>query len=127
MHRMLGVTVASLVMVGVLFGFVASAFAETDEEDIGKVGSIRGTLKAYTSYNGSEVAPSVSKGDMKGQRIRSEQNGRYEIYVGETQYWVNKHQVSIDRNLVVPRGCQNLATSFAGNSAPRGAGKGCAE
>ena len=122
MHRRLGVTVASLVMVGVLFGFVASAFAE-----IGNVGSIRGTLKAYTSSAGSELAASVSKGDMKGQRILSEQNGRYEIHVGGVPYWVNKHQVSIDRNLDVPRGCQNLATSFAGNSAPRGAGKGCAE
>ncbi len=122
MHRRLGVTVASLAMAGVLFGFAGAVSAE-----IGSVGSIRGTLKAYTSYNGNELAASVSKGDMKGRPIAEERNGRYGIDVGGTRYWVKKHQVSINRNLAVPRGCQNFATGFAGNSASRGAGKGCEE
>lgn len=127
MHLRLGVTVLSLLIAGALLGFVGSAFAETGTKGIGNVGSIWGTFKAYTSSHGSEVATSVSGSDMKGQRIHSEQNGRYEIHVGGIPYWVDKYQVSIDRELAVPPGCQNLATSFAGNSAPRGAGPGCEE
>ncbi len=122
MHRRLGVTVASLAVVGVLLVSV-----EALAIDLGSVGSIRGTLKAYTSSSGNEIAGSVSKSDMKGRPIVGEENGRYAIDVGGTRYWVRKHQVSKDRNLAVPRGCQNLATGFSGNSASRGAGKGCAE
>ena len=122
MHRGLGLTVASLAMAGVLFGLAGSLSAES-----GSVGSIRGTLKAYTSHDGSEVATSVSKGDMRGQPILSEQNGRYQIGVGGANYWVDKHQVSIDRDLKVPRACQNLATDHAGNSVPRSAGHRCEE
>ena len=128
MHRRLGVTVASLVMAGVLTGFVGSASAETGEKGIGKVGNIWGeSFKAYTSSHGGEVDTSVSKSDIKGQRIESELNGRYEISVGGDKYWVDKHQVSIDRDLSVPRACQNLATGHAGNNAPRSAGHRCEE
>ena len=64
MHRRLGVTVASLAVVGVLL-----VSAEALAIDLGSVGSIRGTLKAYTSPSGNEIAGSVSKSDMKGRPI----------------------------------------------------------
>ena len=113
--------------VGLLFGLALFVGDSAKAGELGSVAGIRGSLKAYSSATGNAEVSAPSKSEMKGRPVIEESNGRYAIDVGGSVIWIKKHQVRLDRKLAVPEGCQEAATSFAGNSATRGAGKGCAE
>lgn len=103
------------------------AFSAAQAGDLGSVAGVRGKLTAYSDASGQTEVSAPAKEELIGQRVVREENGYYAVDVGGTYYWVKKHRIRLDRKLAVPEGCQEVASSFVGNSATRGAGKGCAE